>query len=151
MSLGNTVTPYPFAVVEADDLPEIAAMTIEKWITNAEAAGKDENGLGGMGGWFGYDNSADGGQELPPAHHRWADYLGNFEPKAHAMLEELRRSIVANKVRCTGYQHQNEASAVPLWSNGKVDTYSYRAWGDLMAAVWSTEEDKDYGYMDFYM
>jgi hypothetical protein len=69
----------------------------------------------------------------------------------HPLLEELRRSIIANNIRCTGEQHQNGAVAVPLWSNGKVDTYSFRAWGDLMAAVWSTEENKDYGYMDFYM
>jgi hypothetical protein len=123
-------------------------MQVEKWITYAEAAGRGESG---MGGWFGYDKSAEGGDGLPKAHHRWVDYLHNFKPEAHAMLEEFRRSIIANNIRCTGEQHQNGATAVPLWSDGKVDTYSFRSWGDLMAAVWSTEENKDYGYMDFYM
>jgi hypothetical protein len=32
-----------------------------------------------------------------------------------------------------------------------VATFSYRGWGDIMAAIWSEEENKDYNYMDFYM
>ena len=40
---------------------------------------------------------------------------------------------------------------MPLFSDGKVATFSFRGWGDLMAAIWSEAEDKDYGYMDFYM
>src|ERR1700733_6780739 len=119
-------------------------MHVDKWITYADADGKDENGLGGWGGWFGYDNSQ-GAQGDPwrTAHHRWSDYLDNFDPEIHPMLEELRGSIIANKIRCTGCEPQFGDAAVALWSNGKVDTYSFRAWGDLMAAVWSTEDDKD--------
>ena len=127
-------------------------MKIEKWITYQEAEGKEENGLGGWGGWFGYDEmnrGADGRWTMSRA--RWPDYLDYFEPKARPELEELYQSIVANRIRCTGEEHQSGAVAVPLWDNGKVDTYSMRAWGDLMAAVWSTEDNKDYGYMDFYM
>jgi hypothetical protein len=50
----------------------------------------------------------------------------------------------------TGQEHQYN-SGVPVFSDGKVATYTYRGWGDLMAAIWATEEDKDYHYMDFYM
>ena len=114
-------------------------MNIEKWITTDEAEGKEENGLGGMGGFF-----SEG--------MRWKNYKENYVPKVHEKLEELRRSIIENNIRCTGEERQEGGgNVVPLWSNGKVDTYSWRAWGDLMAAVWSEHENKDYNYMDFYM
>lgn len=112
---------------------------IIKWITKQEAEGKEENGLGGMGGWFGKEK-------------RWPDYLEKFKKEARPMLEELRKSIIENNIRCTGEEKQeNGWNVVPLWSNGKVDTYSWRAWGDLMAAVWSSKDNKDYCYTDFYM
>lgn len=113
-------------------------LKVVKWITYAEAEGTLEHVLGGWGGRI-------------EAGARWKDYVADFKDEARPLLEELRRSIIANKIRCTGYEAQNGYAAVPVWSNGTVDLYSFRAWGDLMAAVWSTEEDKDYGYMDFYM
>jgi len=113
-------------------------MKIVKWITYSEARGKKENGLGGMGGWF-----KDG--------MRWKDYKNSYKKIAYKMLETLRKSIIENGIKCTGEEHQQGAKAIPLWDNGKVDTYSFRAWGDLMAAVWSTEENTDYNYLSFYM
>lgn len=112
---------------------------IEKWITPEEVKGKEDNGLGGLGGFF-------------HAGMRWKDYKNRFQKKVYSMLEELRKSIIKNNIRCTGQQMQEDGlSVVPLWSNGKVDTYTWRAWGDLMAAVWSEKDKKDYSYMDFYM
>lgn len=113
-------------------------LKVVKWITYAEAQDKLEMGLGGWGG------SIEVGD-------RWNDYVAGFKEEAQPLVEELRRSIISNKIRCTGYEAQNGYAAVPMWSNGMVDLYSFRGWGDLMAAVWSTEENKDYGYMDFYM
>ncbi len=113
-------------------------LTIVEWITYSESRGKEENGLGGMGGWF--ENGM-----------RWKDYKNSYKKIAHSMLETLRKSIIENGIKCSGEAHQGYSSAVPLWSNGKVDTYSFRAWGDLMAAVWSTEDNQDYNYMSFYM
>lgn len=109
-----------------------------KFITYSEAENKEELGIGGMGGWF-------------EAGMRWADYLEAWRPKAHPILERLRKEIIKNDIRCTGDQHQNGYPSVPLFANGKVATYSFRAWGDLMAAIWSTEDNKDYSYMSFYM
>jgi hypothetical protein len=85
--------------------------------------------------------------ELPPV------LVPDLEPLDRAQARGLLGSGKhrADPPRCTGEEHQNGYAAVPLSSNGKVDTYTYRAWGDLMAVVWSTEEDKDYGYIDFYM
>jgi hypothetical protein len=124
-------------------------LKVVDWITYDEAEGKEDLGFGGLGGWFGTHEI--NGETHWDAGHRWEDYKKSYKEEAWLLLEELRRSIIERQIRCTGEQHQNGYKAVPLWSNGKVDTYSYRAWGDLMAAVWSTEDDKNYNYMTFYM
>lgn len=114
-------------------------LKIKKWITRKEAEDKKENGLGSSGGFF-------------ECGMRWEDYKNRFKKIVHSMLEELRRSIIENHIKWSGEAMQDYGyDTVPLWSNGKVDIYSWRGWGDLMAAVWSSEEDKDYCYMDFYM
>jgi hypothetical protein len=114
-------------------------LKIVKWITNEEAQDKGENGLGGMGGFF--ENGM-----------RWKDYKEQYVDEVYPMLETLRKSIIKNRIYWTGKAMQNNGyKTVPLWSNGKVDTYSWRAWGDLMAAVWSEEDNTDYDYMSFYM
>ena len=110
-----------------------------KFITFEEALKYEENGLGGFGGIF-------------ARGMRWKDYKEIFNEQGRVDVETLRKAIIENDIKCTGEQHQrSDYKSVPLWSNGKVDTYTYRAWGDLMAAVWSEEEDKDYSYFDFYM
>jgi hypothetical protein len=112
---------------------------IKKFITYAESEKYEENGLGGMGGWF-----SDG--------HRWEDYIEGYSDEGKQLLEELRSQIIKNQIKCTGDEHQySSIQSVPLWDDDTVDTYSYRAWGDLMAAIWSTEDNRDYNYMDFYM
>ena len=114
-------------------------MKVIKFITWKEAEHKKENGLGGMGGFF-----SDG--------MRWEDYKAAWKEEVHESLEGLRLSIIANQINCTGDEHQHSGyPSVPLFDDGTVATYSYRAWGDLMAAVWSSEYDKDYSYMSFYM
>jgi len=113
-------------------------LKIIKFITEDETGDRQDNHLGGMGGFF-----QDG--------MRWKDYKNQYKKIAHANLEELRKKIVENNVRCTGEELQNGYVGIPLWSDDSVSTYSWRGWGDLMAAVWSEHENKDYCYMDFYM
>lgn len=115
---------------------------IVKWITESDAAGKEDNNLGGLGGWFGCDKKG----------QRWPDYVNAYKEEVHQMLEELRKGIIENNVRWTGQEKQdNDYNTVPLWDDGSVTFYSWRGWGDLMAAVWSTQDNKDYSYLDFYM
>jgi hypothetical protein len=114
-------------------------LTIVKWVTLQEARNLEENRLGGLGGFF-------------QKGMRWEDYKKEYIEEVHYMLEILRESITKNEIKWTGEDMQdNGYETYPLWSNGKTDSYSWRAWGDLMAAVWSSEENKDYSYMDFYM
>jgi hypothetical protein len=93
--------------------------------------------FGGLGGFF-------------ERGMRWDGFLSHFDASAHTRLEELRADILANRVRTAGAWHQDTSVAgVPHWDDGALYLASYRCWGDLMAAVWSTEEDKDYWYGDF--
>jgi hypothetical protein len=112
-------------------------MKLIKWIDYSCTRGIEDHGLGGLGGFF-------------EKGMRWEDYLNAFIPEIRNELETLRKSIIDNHIRCTGSDHQNEKGFVPLWDDNTCDTYSFRAWGDLMAAVWSTEDNTDYSYMDFY-
>lgn len=97
--------------------------------------------LGWLGGWFNFKETG----------NRWKDYLKNFTPEAHPYLEAVRTAILERQSRMTGERHQYSSDGVPIFSDGKRLELSYRAWGDLMAAVWSEQEGKDYTYMDFYM
>jgi hypothetical protein len=147
-------------------------ITVERWISYEEADGMPES-LGGMGGWFGKCQDCDRAWlqrvrtegdgtisgaikvESPPCPHnvhmRWKDYLEAWKPEAHPYAEALRAAILKLQLREGGDWHQNDANGVPVFSDGTVATFSYRAWGDLLAAVWSEAEDKDYNYMRFYM
>jgi len=94
--------------------------------------------FGGMGGFF------DKGM-------RWQDYLSIWIPEVHPQLEALRSAIIAAEIKCTGEERQHsDMHTAPIFPDGTAATYSYRAWGDLMAAIWSTEDDEDYTYMTFY-
>lgn len=131
-------------------LEQQETIRVVSWISDTEASDK-EQAVGGLGGWFGYDKENRDGQKWGKAHHRWNDYIKIWKPEVRPYLEAIRADVVARGIRLTGEQHQNDASGVPLFSDGKVATFSFRGWGDLMAAIWSEVEDHDYGYMDFYM
>lgn len=109
-----------------------------QWIPYPDAENMPESEIGGIGGWF--QNG-----------HRWPDYLAQHSEALHPTLEALRQSIIENNIRFTGRDHQwEQVDGVPLFPDGTVALYSYRAWGDLMAAVWSTQDGCDYSYMNFY-
>jgi hypothetical protein len=97
--------------------------------------------VGWLGGWFNREGGGD----------RWVDYLGVYYEETHPYLEAIRRDVIAKGLRLTGEDHENHQQGTPLFDDGTVGKFSWRAWGDLMAAIWSTEEGIDYNYMDFYM
>lgn len=80
----------------------------------------------------------------------WDEYLDSFVSTIHPHLEALRADIIANHIRGDGTWHQEDPEGTPMFSDGKIMALSFRAWGDLMAAIWTTEDDKHYSYMDFY-
>ena len=112
-----------------------------EWIADEDSDGFEEAQCGGLGGWFGFKKSG----------QRWKDYIEIWKPVAVPYLEAIRKSVVKNKLKLTGEEHQRSGCGVPLFNDNTVASFSYRGWGDLMAAIWSEEENKDYSYMDFYM
>lgn len=123
-------------------------MKVERWITNDEADAKTGS-FGGMGGWFG----ASGGAF--DAKHTWSDYLDHEcgdDAGLRERAEALRASIVDGRVWEDGGWHQNEwgEESVPMFDDGTVATFSFRAWGDLLAAVWTKQLGRQFCYMDFY-
>mgnify|MGYP005754663771 FL=1 len=113
--------------ISYDDAQELISMDILK-----------DNNIGGLGGWF-------------KEGDRWLDYKNVFKEFAHPYQEALREAIIDRNLKYCGNDHQELDDGVPVFSDFTVATYSYRAWGDLMAAIWSTAENKDYSYIDFYM
>ncbi len=112
------------------------------WISDEEASDKTVI-CGGLGGWFNSGMFRDG-----ETGHRWEDYLTWLDPAKHPYAEAIRVEILEKNLVITGSMHQEEYT--PLFSDGTVGSYSFRGWGDLMAAIFSEAEDKDYNYMDFY-
>jgi hypothetical protein len=114
-------------------------ITVIKWISNTEAESFIKS-IGGIGGYF--DKGMRG----------QADYFDCLKDEYKEYAEALRKEIIAKKIRFTGEYHDSDADdCIPLFSDNTVGKFSWRAWGDLMAAIWSQEEDKDYTYMSFYI
>lgn len=112
-------------------------MKVKSWISYDEAD-RSQLSVGGMGGFF-------------QKGMRWKDYLQEFGTSLHPYMEAIRSDVIKKKIRFTGAGHQDDSQGVPQFEDDTVGMFSHRAWGDLMAAIWSTEEDKDYWYMDFYV
>lgn len=115
-------------------------MKVIDWVSREDTQNL-ESSVGGLGGFFNWERKG----------MRWKDYLGQHDSKEHPHLEALRESIVEKDIRFGGDWHQNADQGVPLFEDNTVGSFSFRAWGDLLAAVWSEHEDQDYDYMDFYM
>jgi len=82
---------------------------------------------------------------------RWDDYTSKLSDKIE-YLEAIRKEVLRKNIRITSREHQSRVDpGVPFFSDGTALLFTMRAWGDLMAAIWSTEENEDYWYMDFYM
>lgn len=127
-------------------LDTIVKRKVADWISWHEAQEKEE-AIGGMGGFF--NAGLIHPSQKDEVGMRWDDYINVWEDEAKPYAEAIREEVLEHGLKITGQGHQ--VSNVPLFDDGKVGCFSYRAWGDIMAAIWSEEEDKDYSYMDFYM
>jgi hypothetical protein len=108
------------------------------WVSTASI---ENRGLVDIGGWGGFFRESDD----------WSAYIANIDKQFVPHHESLRMAIIAKGLRRGGDWHQNSQDGVPVFDDGAVGTFSFRAWGDLMAATWTGEDGRGYGYMDFYM
>lgn len=90
------------------------------------------------------------GGDIKPGD-KWADYIALIDAPAVPHHEALRRAIVERGLRRGGDWHQYGPDGVPVFDDGAIALFSFRGWGDLLAASWAEPDGRDYGYMDFYM
>lgn len=107
-------------------------------MTNYDKAKELKISIGGFGGFFGKGM-------------RWADYIGRLHKESIVYAECIRAYVIENNIKKGGDWHQSDEHGVPIFDDGTSGVFSYRAWGDIMAAIWSEKECRDYSYMDFYM
>ena len=67
------------------------------------------------------------------------------------MLQLIREEIYEHGYIFAGQDHQNSATGVPVFSNGTCFRASWRAWGSIMAQMYTDSEGNALSYMDFYM
>jgi hypothetical protein len=78
---------------------------------------------------------------------RWKQYINNWKNIMDIeRLETIRTYIVVNKIKSfnRGFNDVNF-----LFDDDTVAIFSFRSWGDIVAATWSQEDDKDYNYLLF--
>ncbi len=124
--------------MRAADAPRNPSVEVVGWVHYDSVPSE---GLNCIGGWGGCIEQGD----------RWKDYLETWDEDDVPFVESLRNEILRLKLKQGGDWHQNDAEGVPVFNDGSAGMFSFRAWGDLMAAIWAEHEDRDYSYMDFYM
>ena len=87
----------------------------------------------------------------------WTSFECEY-PSKNIESEEVREivqligdEVVRNGYAFSGQEHQNALTGVPVFSDGTCLRASMRAWGQIMAAIYSAVEGLDLSYMDFYM
>jgi len=112
-------------------------LTVE-WVDFNDPRLSDDKTIGWMGGWV--------------RGEQWDEYLKLIAEQWHPYMNAVKDSIIANNIKCTGSEHSEGEGFTPLFSDGYQLGLTWRAWGDLMAAVWNTAEDTNrYSYTNFYM
>jgi hypothetical protein len=110
---------------------------VVKWIAYNDVTKDMKKSIGGMGGWF-------------KEGLRWKDYIENLKPEVVPYAEAIREAF-KDKKPFGGDHHQDAPDGVPVFSDGTYGSFSYRAWGDIMAAIQTSKDNKDHHYMDYYM
>jgi hypothetical protein len=122
-------------IVETED-PKSEIKVVE-WIAYEDA---DETLHPSVGSWGGFFKNG----------MRWKDYYEDLDEEISPYVLAIFKEVKDTNKKIGGYDHQNSGDGVPLFSDGKCGLWSRRGWSDLMAAIWSEIENKDYSYIDFY-
>lgn len=87
----------------------------------------------------------------------WTDFDSDY-PTPKVDSEKLRKyldliyaEIIKNGYVFSGEEHQYSSTGVPVFSDGTCFRASMRAWGSIMANVYSDPKGEKMTYMDFYM
>lgn len=78
--------------------------------------------------------------------HTWDEYLANFRTSKRIHFNMIRKAIEElDWVGMTGEEMANDVEFV--FSDGVIIAFTWRAWGDLMAAIVGKGEN----YLSYYM
>ena len=72
-------------------------------------------------------------------------------PEVREIVQLIGDEAVAHGYAFSGQDHQTAATGVPVFSDGTCLRASMRAWGQIMAAIYSAVDAQELSYMDFYM
>lgn len=67
------------------------------------------------------------------------------------IVQLIGNEVVKYGYSFSGQEHQNAMTGVPVFSDGTCFRASMRAWGQIMAAIYSAIDNVSLSYMDFYM
>ena len=67
------------------------------------------------------------------------------------IIQLVGKEVLMNGYCFSGQEHQNASTGVPVFSDGTCLRASMRAWGLIMATIYSIVDGIDLSYMDFYM
>lgn len=96
-----------------------------RWIAYDDSGAYPES-IGGMGGWV--------------KGSGWDEYIDAIKEEYRPYYEALRKSIIELDIRRGGFWHQQSGEGVPQFNDQTIGSFSMRAWGDLMASIWNTED-----------
>ena len=89
--------------------------------------------------------------KLPPSDRRAGRGVCRLRGQQGALSPGHASLLQLLIVRRGGDWHQDAKDGVPVFDDGAVGRFTWRAWGHLLAAIWSAEDRCTYTYMDFYM
>lgn len=72
-------------------------------------------------------------------------------PEVSKIVQLIGDEVVDKGYCFSGQEHQNALTGVPVFSDGTCLRASMRAWGQIMAAIYSSVEGLNLSYMDFYI
>lgn len=62
------------------------------------------------------------------------DFVHRYGEEARKYVKALLSYLKEHKVKISGFEHQ--LNGVPLYNDSTVSRFSFRAWGDVMSAIW---------------
>ena len=87
----------------------------------------------------------------------WTDFESKYPsrnvdgPELRELIQLIGDECVKHGYAFSGQEHQNAATGVPVFSDGTCLRASMRAWGQIMAAIYSAVDGTKLSYMDFYI
>lgn len=60
---------------------------------------------------------------------RWIHYINSVEEWQRPYIEAVREEIIRKGIKWTGKEMQDNPNGTPVFNNGKLGMFTWRAWG----------------------